>query len=58
MKTTYHIKAKSNGVEGDLTHIDDNAQLSIEDLKRILSNLIPITEIVSVTTSQADNEAR
>ena len=58
MKTTYHIKAKSNGVECDLTHIDDNAQLSIEDLKRILSNLIPITEIVSVTTSQADNEAR
>ena len=58
MKTTYHIKAKSNGVECDLTHIDDNAQLSNEDLKRVLSNQIPIAEIISFTTSQADNAAR
>ena len=58
MKTTYHIKAKSNGVECDLTHLDDNAQLTNEDLKRILSHQIPITEIVSFTTSQADNAAR
>jgi hypothetical protein len=58
MKTTYHIKAKSNGVECDLTHIDENAQLTNEDLKRILTNQIPITQIISVTTSQADNEAR
>ena len=58
MKTTYHIKAKSNGVECDLTHIDDNAQLSNEDLKRVLSNQIPIAEIISFTTSQEDNAAR
>ena len=58
MKTTYHIKALSNGVECDLTHIDDNAQLSNEDLKRVLSNQIPITEIVSFTTSQEDNATR
>lgn len=58
MKTTYKIKAKSNGVECDLTHIDDNAQLTSEDLKRILSNQIPITEIISFTTSTEDNAAR
>lgn len=58
MKTTYKIKAKSNGVECDLTHIDDNAQLTSEDLKRILSNQIPITEIISFTTSTEDNVAR
>lgn len=58
MKTTYHIKAKSNGVECDLTHIDENAQLTSEDLKRILSHQIPITEIISVTTSTEDNAAR
>ena len=58
MKTTYHIKALSNGVECDLTHIDDNAQLTSEDLKRILSNQIPITEIISFTTSTEDNAAR
>ena len=58
MKTTYKIKALSNGVECDLTHIDDNAQLTGEDLKRILSNQIPITEIISFTTSQEDNAAR
>ena len=57
MKTTYHIKAKSNGVKCDLTHIDENAQLTSEDLKRILSNQIPITEIISFTTSQEDNAA-
>ena len=58
MKTTYHIKAKSNGVACDLTHLDENAQLTGEDLKRILSNQIPITEIISFTTSTEDNEAR
>ena len=58
MKTTYHIKALSNGVECDLTHIDDNAQLTSEDLKRILSHQIHITEIISFTTSTEDNEAR
>jgi hypothetical protein len=58
MKTTYKIKANSNGVECDLTHIDENAQLTSEDLKRILSNQIPITEIISFTTSQEDNAAR
>ena len=58
MKTTYKIKALSNGVECDLTHIDDNAQLTGEDLKRILSNQIPITEIISFTTSQEDNATR
>jgi len=58
MKTTYKIKAKSNGVECDLTHLDENAQLTGEDLKRILSNQIPVTEIISVTTSQEDNAAR
>lgn len=58
MKTTYKIKAKSNGVECDLTHLDENAQLTGEDLKRILSNQIPITEIISFTTSTKDNEAR
>jgi len=58
MKTTYHIKAKSNGVECDLTHLDENAQLTGEDLKRTLSNQIPITQIISVTTSTEDNEAR
>ena len=57
MKTTYKIKAKSNGVECELTHIDENAQLTGEDLKRILSNQIPITEIISFTTSTEDNEA-
>ena len=58
MKTTYHIKAKLNGVESDLTHLDENAQLTSEDLKRILSNQIPITEIISFTTSTEDNAAR
>ena len=58
MKTTYKIKANSNGVECDLTHIDENAQLTSEELKRILSNQIPITEIVSFTTSTEDNAAR
>jgi hypothetical protein len=58
MKTTYKIKALSNGVECDLTHLDDNAQLTGEDLKRILSNQIPITEIISFTTSQAGNATR
>jgi len=58
MKTTYYIKAKSNGVECDLTHIDENAQLTSEDLKRILSHQIPITEIISFTTSQEDNATR
>ena len=58
MKTTYHIKAKSNGVECDLTHLDENAQLTNEDLKRILSHQIPITEIISFTTSTEDNAAR
>ena len=58
MKTTYHIKALSNGVECGLTHIDENAQLTGKDLKRILSNQIPITEIINVTTSTEDNAAR
>ena len=58
MKTTYHIKALSNGVECDLTHIAENAQLTNEDLKRILSHQIPITEIISFTTSTEDNAAR
>ena len=58
MKTTYRIKAKSNGVECTLTHLDENAQLTNEDLKRILSNQIPIMEIISVTTSTEDNAAR
>ena len=58
MKTTYHIKALSNGVECDLTHLDENAQLTGKDLKRILSNQIPITEIISFTTSTEDNAAR
>ena len=58
MKTTYKIKAKSNGVECGLTHLDENAQLTNEDLKRILSHQIHITEIISFTTSQEDNAAR
>ena len=58
MKTTYHIKALSNGVECDLTHLDENAQLTSEDLKRILSHQIPITKIITFTTSREDNATR